>query len=144
MAGAGMAAGEKSNALCPPRLPEDGIYQVQPDPNLLAEIRAFFGNWQGRWMVPGGDPDHAPPTIMVVEKIMSQVKVMVVLGWGECPICKSEASCQRFWSKIGVMEGKQVFSCDFPQGKTYAFILEGERLTTNDGTGHVSMSRLGS
>ena len=83
--GVGMAAGEKSKALCPPRLPEDGIHQVQPDPNLPAEIKAFYGNWQGQWLAPGGNPAHAVPTILVVEEIVSPEKVMVVLGWGECP-----------------------------------------------------------
>lgn len=144
IAGIAVASGEKSKALCPPRLPEDGIHQVQPDPKLPVEIRAFFGNWQGLWMAPGGDPAHAVPTILVVEEIVSPDKVMVVLGWGECPICKSEAGCQRFWGKIGVMEGKQVLYFGFPQGKTYSFTLEGERLTGTDGTGQVSMRRLGS
>ena len=144
IAGTGVASGEKSKALCPPRLPEDGIHQVQPDPNLPAEIRSFFGNWHGQWMAPGGDPAHAVPTILVVEEIVSPEKVMVVLGWGECPTCKSDAGCQRFWGKIEKVQGKQVLYFGFPQGKTYSFNLEDDRLIGTDGQARVTMRRLGS
>jgi hypothetical protein len=141
--GVGIAAGEKSKALCPPRLPEDGLHQVQPDPKLPAEIRAFYGNWYGQWKAPGGDPAHAVPTILVVEEIVSPEKVMVVLGWGECPTCKSDAGCQRFWGKIGMVQGKQVLYFAYPNGKNYAFTLEGDRLIGGDGVDQVVMSRLG-
>ena len=142
MGGVGMAAGEKSKALCPPRLPEDGIHQVQPDPNLPADIRAFLGNWYGRWVDECSNP--AVPTILVVEEIVSPEKVMLVLGWGECPGCKADAGCQRFWGKIAVVQGKQVLYFGFPQGKTYAFSLEGDRLIGGaDGQAQVTMRRLG-
>jgi hypothetical protein len=143
MVAAGVAAGEKSKALCPPRLPEDGIHQVQPDLNLPAEIRAFFGNWHGLWKAPGSDPAHAVPTILVVEEIVSPEKVMVVLGWGECPVCKADAGCQRFWGKIGVVQGKQVLYFAYPNGKNYAFTLEVDHLIGTDGTAQVTMRRLG-
>jgi hypothetical protein len=143
MVGVGMGAGEKSRALCPPRLPEDGIHQVQPDPNLPAEIRAFFGNWHGRWLDAGGDPAHAVPTILVVEEIVSPEKVMVVLGWGECPTCKADAGCQRFWGKIEKVQGKLVLYFGFPQGKTYSFSLDDDRLIGTDGQAQVTMRRLG-
>jgi hypothetical protein len=139
--GVGTVAGEKSKALCPPRLPEDGIHIVQPDAQLPAEIKAFFGNWQGRWACR--DNPEGVPTILVVEEIVSPEKVMVVLGWGECPVCKSDAGCQRFWGKIGLVQGKQVLYFAFPNGKNYAFTLEGERLTGGDGVDQVVMSRLG-
>jgi hypothetical protein len=141
--GVGIAAGEKSKALCPPRLPEDGIHQVQPDPNLPADIKAFFGNWQGQWLEAGAKPDHTVSTILVVEEIVSPEKVMVVLGWGECPICKADAGCQRFWGKIGVVQGKQVLYFGFPQGKTFSFSLEDELLIGTDGQAQVSMRRMG-
>ena len=143
IAGTGVASGEKSKALCPPRLPEDGIHQVQPDPKLPVEIRAFFGNWHGRWLAPGGDPACAVPTILVVEEIVSPEKVMVVLGWGECPTCKSDAGCQRFWGKTEKVKGKQVLYFGFPQGKTYSFSLEDDRLIGTDGQAQVTMRRLG-
>ena len=143
MVAAGVAAGEKSKALCPPRLPEDGVRQITPDPNLPAEIRAFFGNWHGRWVDAGGSPDHAVPTILVVEEIVSPEKVMLVLGWGECPTCKSDAGCQRFWGKIEKVQGKQVLYFGFPQGKTYSFNLEDDRLIGTDGQARVTMQRLG-
>jgi hypothetical protein len=142
--GVGMAAAEKTKALCPPRLPEDGLHQVQPDPNLPADIKAFYGNWQGQWMAPGADQAHAVPTILVVEEIVSPEKVMVVLGWGECPTCKSDAGCQRFWGKIEKVQGKQVLYFGFPQGKTYSFSLENDHLIGTDGQAQVTMSRLGS
>ena len=142
--GAGMAANGKSKALCPPRLPEDGLHQVKPDPNLPAEIKAFYGNWHGRWGEGRNDPAHGVPTILVVEEIVSPEKVMVVLGWGECPICKSEAGCQRFWARIVTVQGKQVLFFGFPQGKNYSFTLEGDRLVGTDGSGQVTMQRLGS
>jgi hypothetical protein len=141
--GVGVAAGEKSKALCPPPLPEDGIHQVQPDPKLPAEISAFFGSWQGQWMAPGADPAHAVPTILVVEEIVSPEKVMVVLSWGECPTCKSVAGCQRFWSKIEKIQDKQVLYFGFPQDKTYSFSLDGDRLIGTDGQAQVIMRRLG-
>jgi len=138
---AGVAAGDKSKALCPPRLPEDGLHQIQPDPKLPPEIRAFFGNWHGRWA--SHDNQEGVPTILVVEEIVSPEKVMVVLGWGECPVCKSAAGCQRFWGKIGVDQGKQVLYFAYPNGKNYAFTLEGNRLIGGDGTDVVVMRRLG-
>lgn len=141
--GAGMAAAQKSKALCPPRLPEDGLHQVQPDPNLPADLKAFYGNWQGQWMGPGAAPGCAVPTILVVEEIVSPEKVMVVMGWGECPTCKSDAGCQRFWGKIEKIQGKQVLYFGFPQGKTYSFSLENDRLIGTDGQAQVTMSRLG-
>ena len=144
MVAAGVAAGEKSKALCPPRLPEDGLHQVKPDPNLPAELKAFYGNWHGRWGEGRNDPAHGVPTILVVEEIVSTEKVMVVLGWGECPICKSEAGCQRFWARIVTVQGKQVLFFGFPQGKNYSFTLEGDRLVGTDGSGQVTMQRLGS
>ena len=144
MVAAGVAAGEKSKALCPPRLPEDGLHQIKPDPNLPAEIKAFYGNWHGRWGEGRNDPGHAVPTILVVEEIVSTEKVMVVLGWGECPICKSEAGCQRFWARIVTVQGKQVLFFGFPNGKNYSFTLEGDRLVGTDGSGQVTMHRLGS
>jgi hypothetical protein len=143
LAGAGVAFGEKTKALCPPRLPEDGIHQVQPDPKLPPEIRGFFGNWQGQWLEAGANPHQMVPTIMVVEEIVSPEKVMVVLGWGECPICKSEAGCQRFWGKIEKVQGKQVLYFGFPQGKTFSFSLENDSLIGTDGQGQVIMHRLG-
>jgi hypothetical protein len=115
----GVGAAEKSKALCAPRLPEDGIHQVQPDAALPAEIRAYFGSWHGQWLTPGGDPAHAVPTILVVEEIVSPEKVKVILSWGECPICKSAAGCQRFWAKIEKVQGKQMLYFGYPQGKTY-------------------------
>ena len=145
----GMAAGEKTKALCPPRLPEDGIHQVKPDPELPAEIKAFHGNWQGQWLEAGAKPDHTVSTILVVEEIVSPEKVMVVLGWGECPICKAEAGCQRFWGKIAKVEGRQVLYFGFPQNdtfpnaKNFSFVLEGERLIGTDGQARVTMERLG-
>jgi hypothetical protein len=143
IAGAGIAAGEKTKALCPPRLPEDGLHQVQPDPNLPADLKAFYGNWQGQWMGPGADPAHAVPTILVVEEIVPPEKVMVVLGWGECPTCKSDAGCQRFWGKIEKVQGKQVLYFGLPQGKTYSFSLDNDRLIGTDGQAQVTMRRLG-
>jgi hypothetical protein len=143
MTSIGVASGDKFMALCPPRLPEDGVRQVQPDPKLPGEIKAFFGNWHGHWMAPGSDQAHAVPTILVVEEIVSPEKVMVVLGWGECPTCKSAAGCQRFWGKIEKVQGKQVLYFGFPQGKTYSFAFEGNHLVGTDGTAQVSMSRLG-
>jgi len=145
LAGFGAAAGaaEKPQALCPPRLPDDGIHQVKPDPQLPAEIKAFFGNWHGRWVGPNVEPYHGVPTILVVEEIASPEKVMVVLGWGECPECKSMASCQRFHAKITRLEGKQVLYFGFPEGKTYSFALEGDHLIGTDGAGRVEMQRLG-
>jgi hypothetical protein len=142
--GVGMAAAEKSKVLCPPRLPEDGLHQVQPDPNLPAEIKAFYGNWHGQWMAPGSEPSHAVPTILVVEEIVSPEKVMLVLSWGECPTCKSDAGCQRFWGKIEKIQGKPVLYFGFPQGKTYSFSVEGDRLIGTDGIAQVIMHRLGS
>ena len=142
--GPGMAVGEKTKALCPPRLPEDGLHQIKPDPNLPAEIKAFYGNWHGRWGGSSSDPACGVPTILVVEEIVSPEKVMVVLGWGECPICKSEAGCQRFWARIVTVQGKQVLFFGFPQGKNYSFTLEGDRLVGTDGSGQVTMQRLGS
>lgn len=141
MVAAGVAAGEKSKALCPPRLPEDGLHQVQPDPKLPPEIRAFFGNWHGRWACR--DNPEGVPTILVVEEIVSPEKVMVVLGWGECPVCKADAGCQRFWGKIGMVQGKQVLYFAYPNGKNYAFTLEGDRLIGGDGIDLVVMRRLG-
>jgi hypothetical protein len=139
-----MAAGEKSKALCPPRLPEDGIHQVQPDPSLPPELRAFLGNWQGRWLEAGCTPDHAVPTILVVEEIVSPEKVMVVMGWGECPVCKKEAGCQRFWGKIEKIQGKLVLYFGLPQDKTYSFIMDADRLIGGtDGQGQLTLARLG-
>lgn len=144
IAGVGTAAGEKSKELCPPRLPEDGIKQVQPDPNLPADIRAFFGNWHGQWLEAGANPDqHTVSTILVVEEIVSPEKVVVVLGWGECPICKAEAGCQRFLAKIEKVQDKQVLYFGFPQGKNFAFSLENDSLIGTDGQARVIMRRLG-
>lgn len=140
--GVGVAGAEKSKALCPPRLPEDGIHQVAPDPNLPADIKAFYGNWQGQWLEAGAAPDHAVPTILVVEEIVSPEKVMVVLGWGECPVCKTDAGCQRFWGKIAKVEGEQVLYFGFPQGKTFSFSLEDDSLIGTDGQAQVAMQRL--
>jgi hypothetical protein len=141
--GVGMAAAEKTKALCPPRLPEDGIHQVQPDPNLPADIKAFYGNWQGPWLEAGAKPDHTVSTILVVEEIVSPDKVMVVLGWGECPNCKADAGCQRFWGKIAKVQGKQVLYFGFPEGKTYSYSLEDDRLIGTDGQAQVTMRRMG-
>jgi hypothetical protein len=138
---AGAAAAAKSTALCPPRLPEDGLHQIQPDPKLPPEIRAFFGNWHGRW--PSADNPEGVPTILVMEEIVSPDKVMVVLGWGECPVCKAPAGCQRFWAKIGLVQGRQVLYFAYPHGKNYAFTLEGDRLVGGDGTTVLVLRRLG-
>lgn len=140
--GVGIAGAEKSKALCPPRLPEDGIHQVTPDPNLPVDIKAFYGNWQGQWLEAGAKPGHSVSTILVVEEIVSPEKVMVVLGWGECPICKADAGCQRFWGKIAKVEGKQVLYFGFPQGKTFSFSLEDDHLIGTDGQARVTMQRM--
>lgn len=143
MLGMGLAADEKAKALCPPPLPGDGLHQVAPDPKLSPEVRSFYGSWQGRWGSPGTDPENAVPTILVVEQIISPDKVMVVLGWGSCPHCQAEASCQRFWGKIDLVQGKHVLYFGYPGSKTFSFALDGDRLIGGDGTEQVIMRRLG-
>ena len=62
IAGTGVASGEKSKALCPPRLPEDGIHQVQPDPKLPVEIGAFSATGMaGGWTLAVTRPMRCLP-----------------------------------------------------------------------------------